>query len=927
MTVAPGPSEDESTHPRLLERESELGELDAALALALMGAGRALAFEGHTGMGKSSLIAAAQERAEAAGLLVLRARCSPLEEEFAWGTAIELIESAMAASTKGARARLLKNADTPVFRLFDRRVAAERSPTAQTIFSIINGLFWMIADMGERQPLAILVDDAHWCDAPSLRLLLYLLGRVDQLPVAVVLAYRPAAHDQAPDQLEGITSHQSSHVHHLSALGPDSVSTVVRSVFADATDAFCDACAQRTAGNPLYLQELLRALRAEHGSSGEIESEQLQGMAPRSISRSLLVRVARVDKGAGALARAVAILGDRAEFRHAAEVAGLSADDAARALDALTGADVLQVGEPLAFVHPLVRTAIYDDIPGAQRSSAHLSAARLFDRDDADPQRVAAHLLASGPRGEAWAATALQAAARLAVARASPESAAHYLARALQEPPPPELRSALLLELGNAQAMIGQLDEAIHAFDETLELVADPHTRAEVQFARGRTLSMQGSHLEAADAFEAGLAELSDNHSQLAQEMRVAYVAAASLEASLHDRALGELEALREDPNRSPTSGERALLAQHALQASMAGEPQQRVLDLATRAWGDGALLAAETADGPAWKLLTAALSFSEQLTFCESVCDAVLEDARRRGSPMAFATASYSRSYPRFFAGRITDSLADVQFALNARGDGWEMFLPSAHAVLVWCHIERGELDAALDAITIADNPDTRENLGYSWLLEARGRLHLRGGRAKEALEDFLGAGELLASKLSMPSPGIVPWHAGASRAALAIGDAEQARSLADEDLSLCRRVGAPGMIGRALHTLALIDANGDGLARLQEAADALAGSPLILEYAHTLVDLGAARRRVGQRTAAREPLQEGLTLAQNGGAIALRERARRARRDRCPTAQAAAHGSGRAHSERTPRSSDGGRGPEQPPDRAGAVRHRQGR
>jgi DNA-binding CsgD family transcriptional regulator len=126
------------------------------------------------------------------------------------------------------------------------------------------------------------------------------------------------------------------------------------------------------------------------------------------------------------------------------------------------------------------------------------------------------------------------------------------------------------------------------------------------------------------------------------------------------------------------------------------------------------------------------------------------------------------------------------------------------------------------------------------------------------------------------MPAPGIMPGRSHGARAALAAGDAEQARALAEADLALCRRVGAPGMIGRALHTLGLIAADGDGLTLLEEAAATLAGSPLRLEHAHTLVDLGSARRRAGQRAAAREPLRQGHALARLGGMTALRERAR---------------------------------------------------
>jgi DNA-binding NarL/FixJ family response regulator len=859
----------------LLERDRELGELDAAFALPTVGAGRLLVLEGHAGIGKSSLIAAAQARAEDAGLRVLRARCGPLEQEFAWGTAVELLEPTLPASSPGERARLLGNPDTPVFRLFDRRVAPDRSPAAQTVLAVIHGLFWLIADLAERTPLALLVDDAQWCDASSLRFLVYLLERLEQLPVAIVLASRPGQQDQRPDLLDRIASHDRSRTHRVRPLGLDSVSTLVRLMFEDATDAFCAACAERTAGNPFYLRELLLALRAERGSAGEIELAQVKGMAPRSVSRSVLVRIARVDAGAGALARAVAVLGDRVELRHAVELAELADDDAAGALDALTNADVLAVGEPIAFVHPLVGAAIYDDIPAAQRASSHLRAARLLDREDVDPQRVAAHLLASPPRAQAWVAGSLHAAARLAVARASPQSAARYLTRALQEPPALQLRPALLRELGDALAMTGQLDAAVNAFDRAVQLLTDPQERAEVQLARGHALTTQGSHLAAAQASQAGLAELDDDTCELARELRVAYVKSAAVEVSLRDLGLAALEDLQQDPGRPLTRGERGLLAQHAAHASMAGEPQKRVRELVERAWGEGALLAAETADGPTWSVLTGALSFSEQLTFAESVCDAALEDARRRGSPMAFATASYCRSYPLFHRGRINDSLADVQLALGARGEGWEMFLPSAHAVLACNHVERGDLDAARNAIALADNPDVHQNLGYSWLLDARGRLHIASGNPKEALSDFLAAGDL-ACRLSIPGPGMVQWRSGAARAAHAIGDADQAHALADDDLARARHVGAPGMIGRALHTLGLIDPTDNGLELLQQAANTLARSPAGLEHAHTLVDLGAAHRRRGQRTAAQEPLRQGLNLAHDGGAAALRERAR---------------------------------------------------
>src|SRR6202007_2821889 len=118
--------------------------------------------------------------------------------------------------------------------------------------------------------------------------------------------------------------------------------------------------------------------------------------------------------------------------------------------------------------------------------------------------------------------------------------------------------------------------------------------------------------------------------------------------------------------------------------------------------------------------------------------------------------------SYPRFQQGRVSEALADIQAALAAQRDGWEMFLPSASAVLARCHIERGEIAAAEAAVAIAEDESTHQNMGYPWVLHARGELNMARNQPEQALKDYLVAGELLLSKLSMPGPGIFPWRSG---------------------------------------------------------------------------------------------------------------------------------------------------------------------
>jgi DNA-binding CsgD family transcriptional regulator/predicted negative regulator of RcsB-dependent stress response len=861
----------------LLERELELGELDAALALALVGTGRLVAFEGHAGIGKSALIRAAGARARTAGLRVLDARCGVLEQEFPWGAAIELFGPVVAGSTPAAREELV-GVDTPAAALFDASAATPISPAAATnIFPLVHGLFWLTAGLAERGPLTILIDDAHWSDAPSLRFLLYLLERLDELPVAVVLALRPREPGPAAELLERICTHPNTALKHVSALGLSSVRAMVHAVFPQADVAFCIACAERTKGNPFYLRELLLALQAQDRGAGVEDVEQIRALAPKSISRSVLVRVGRLDPGAIALARAAAVLGDGAPLRHAAALARLDGDQAASAIDALSASEILAPGDPVSFVHPLVAGAIYADTPAGERAISHLHAARLLPADAVDLQRVAAHLLLSPRRGDPWVVDRLQAAATLASAQASPQTAARCLARALAEPPDDELVAPLLIALSEAHVMGGQVEQATQCCEQALERVRDDCARAQVEHLRGRALSLGGEHREAALAFERGLAFLGDRmKDDLARELQANYVTAASLETSLRESAMATAKAMPTGNGAAPTPGERAVLAQQAVQHSMAGDAVEKVLELVIRAWGEGALLEAETSDGMSWSLLTGALTFSGELEFSARICDAVLKDARERGSPMAFATASYCRSYPRLLQGRVSESVADVQAALGARRDGWEMYLPSASAVLARGHIERGELAAAEAALAIADDENIHQNMGYPWVLHARGELHMARGEPEPALEDYLAAGELMVRKLSMPGPGIFAWRSGAALAAHANGDSEMAQQLAQEDLTLARRTRAPGLIGRAQRALGLIDGGSERLDLLQRAGDTLAGSQSALEYTHALIDLGAAQRRAGHRIDAREPLQQGLALARQGGASALAERAR---------------------------------------------------
>ena len=165
-----------------------------------------------------------------------------------------------------------------------------------------------------------------------------------------------------------------------STLSAPSVAELVQQELgADAEEAFCLACHHATGGNPLLLRELLRTLAAEDVTPVAASVPVVERLAPDAVTRSVRLRLGRLPAEAARLARAVAVLGDRAEREQAAALAGArAAADRAGAAAALARVDLLRPEPPFSFVHPLVRNAVYESIPAQEREAEHARAAELL---------------------------------------------------------------------------------------------------------------------------------------------------------------------------------------------------------------------------------------------------------------------------------------------------------------------------------------------------------------------------------------------------------------------------------------------------------------------------------------------------------------------------------------------------------------------
>jgi DNA-binding CsgD family transcriptional regulator len=849
----------------LLERDRELALIQDAVDAAEQDAGRLLVIGGRPGIGKSRLLAEGCGLARRAGHRVVTARGGELEREFAFGVALQLFEAEVAAQGNGDGAPL-RGAASLAAPLFDPSLSPPGPPAAGD-FSFLHGLHWLAANLSEERPLLIAVDDLHWSDRPSIRFLIYLAQRLEDLPITVAVAVR-----EDGDAFAEMASRPVARTIRLAPLSRTAVGQLVRARFPRADEGIVAACHTATQGNPFYLHELLAELDRD-GARAAPPVEQVGEMVPPAVLRMVLLRLGHLPEACSALARAVAVLGNDAQFGRALAVGGLSAADGQSAADVLADVDILEVGEPLRFVHPLVRMSIYDDITARQRSVAHGRAARLLNDESASSERVASHLLASEPAAAPWAVKALRSAAERATARGAPDSAATYLRRALQEPPIVATRPDVLLALGRAESAAG-LPTAIARLREASAQARDPRGRGQAMLMLGRALYASGQLKAAVEVFDDGARGLDGAAPDLALQLEAERIV-IDLLPGLSGNGSGpeQIEQIMARPSASLTAPERAVLGAAAVQQAFAGEHKRKVLTLAERALGDGKLLEEETSESTTLYAVTSVLHNSGELAWDEAVLSEALDDATRRGSVMAFATASCCRSWPRLDAGRVSAAIADAERALDARRYGWEQFVTVACAVVVLGRIERGELDQAEAALALCPESEWAGSPTWMLVLKARGYLAMAEGRPEEALTDFLAWRDGIPDWNPAMYAG---WRSAAGVAMAQLGRADEGSRLAHDELDRVRSFGAAPAIGVALRALGVIEGGAAGIAWLREAVGVLEASEASLEHCRALVDLGAALRRTNQRVEAREPLKQGLDMADRFGALVLAQRAR---------------------------------------------------
>jgi DNA-binding CsgD family transcriptional regulator len=854
----------------LLERGSELQELEALVA-AGEGTGHVVVIEGPAGIGKTALLGFACDRARESGLRVLSARGSEFGRMYPWGIVRSLFAPALAVP-EAERAHVFEDAaalaDVPLgFRRTITRVPAD----ADALGAALHGLYWALANLALSKRLLVAVDDAHWADGPSLRWLEYLAASIEDLPVLLCVGIDPAYLTDHRELLLSLSAPATT-----LGLSPLSVAATERLVEQrlgpGAWDGLGAACHADTGGNPFLLHAVLDEL-CETG--GDVQADRLGELESEAISRAIDRRLARLPPSARDLAASVAIWGGKARLHQAAALAGIdNEEDAGRAADALAAAGLVQPGEPLEFVQPIIAQAVHSSIPPHKRSVRHARAAQLLDEADAPREEIATHLLAVDPNGDALLVDVLCDAAAGALAAGAPEMAEAYLERALAEPPAEWQRAGVLHLLGQAEVSQHQPRAEEH-LQAALAAAAD--VRERVQIARELAVSLlhRGQVQQAVAVLEQSADELGDGDRELSLVLEADLVNAGRVHPELRAAALARARRLCYAGLSGDTFGERLALAAVAGEADAVAATADEAIACARRALADDRLLSEVGAESPSYWYAVTGLVLADACEVAEPAVEAALVDARKRGSKLGSALGYCFRSLLEYRTGRLGEAESDAAHAIEiAPANRWAA-RTYALAFLIDVLLDRGQLDEAARVLAESGTPEIAPPLlPYLVLRQNRGRLRIACGDVAAGEADMTAAAEVFASRSFGPC--LWPWRSLHALELARRGENAKALELAREEVTLAGPFGAPRARGISLRVVGVIEGGERGIASLREAVRVLAESPAVLEHARALIDLGSMLRREGQRVDALAALTEGVDVAHGCAADGLTETGR---------------------------------------------------
>lgn len=853
----------------LIERERELERLEALGEDVLLGRGRVVAIEGPAGIGKSSLVAAAGAAAREQGIRVLSARGSELERDIPFGVARQWFEPVLATAGTEQREVLFDGAAGLARPVAWPATAPDTELTASP--QILHGLFWLTFNLCAERATLLALDDAQWADEASLRLLHYLAVRIDGVSAGLIVAGREADPHGEAELLARLVAEPATEVLRPAPLSRRATGRLLaEESFYEPDEQFVAASHTATGGNPFYVRELAQAAQEAGLTLTREDVAAVRELRPRGLSRAL---IARASPPARSLAWALAALDQPVDTVLASQVAGLAEDDVRAAADELAATGLISGTVTLALAHPIVRGAVLSSLSVGRRSELHARAAQILRERGAEPQQLAAHLLAVTPAADFGVVDVLQEAARRSLAQGAPEVAARVLQRALREPPPGERRPEVLLLLARAERETG-LPEAREHFRQAWRDARDPVLAADalrwLSWTIGNDAAEQAKLAADLDRAIGAMLPIDRDRALALEEARLAGLMLTPARRAEFGARLERIGSLSGD-----TPEECAVLAMRARYLMDAGASAAEVGEAAAAAVRHPAAVEVKGPDS-LWALNCAvALLGAERFDVLESFLTRALSVVSERGSAPGFALISTHLGRLANRLGNPRKAEAETRAAFESGGlSGFYRFATSS--VLIRSLIEQGKIEEAAAVYKATGLGEQMPNpRPMTPLLIVRGELRRAQGELDRAVADLRESAARIGRYADRTSAGLD------GRLLLAetlheLGRTEEAIEEARAALTIARAWGAPGALGEAERLYGVLLGGQRGMDHLRQATERLAGTPVRLGQARALIDLGAALRRAGRRGECREPLRKGLELAEQGSAAPLAARTR---------------------------------------------------
>lgn len=459
--------------PEIMGRDRELSGLARLLDAADGEGPKVLVLTGEPGAGKSTLVEWAAVQASSRRLRTLRVRGSEGESGLCLAGAHQLLRPLLGAVDELPERQ--RDALCAAFGLGDADGAESVDPLPLRL-----GALTLLSDAAARQPLLLLVDDAQWLDLGSLDLLAFLARRLDAERAVLLLASRE----------EAVPARFDRDFPHL-VVGPLERAAAVRLLDAQPFPPQGRArteILQLAAGNPLALIELSRALARDGSTAADSRSLPLTSRLERLFAADLPTLPPQ--------ARRALLLVAAAGTARLSDVLLAAPDlDATKALLPAEEAGLVRVeGGQVLLRHPLVRSAVLQAAPFAERREAHLALAAALAHE---PDRRAWHLAAAALGPDQEVADALAETAERSRARGGHAAAAAALERAAELTPDPARHAERLLAAAQSAMYAGHPQWVGELTDRVPGLTEDPGLRAQAAFLGGWALGVTLRHDDA----------------------------------------------------------------------------------------------------------------------------------------------------------------------------------------------------------------------------------------------------------------------------------------------------------------------------------------------------------------------------------------------------------------------------------------------